>query len=189
MEHDVHVEIYEDEDEFRQAGEPRGVLFISDNPEGACMRSLAQRKASTDHLLPFVYYSESPSPERIVAAMRAGALDYLQSPFESRLLRGLLQRLTSGNDRVLRQEILRSEAKSQVRGLSRREREVLACLVRGQSSKQIGKRLGISSRTVEVHRANLMTKLRANSLSDAVRVGLYAEVDEAIDCYDFPAVA
>ena len=67
-----------------------------------------------------------------------------------------------------------SRAQAQVDGLSPREREVLACLVKGMANKVVAHELGISPRTVEVHRANLMDKLGARSLPDLVRIGLAA---------------
>ena len=73
----------------------------------------------------------------------------------------------------------RRDAKAQklIRLLTGREMDVLKCLVSGASNNEIASRLGISPRTVEVHRANMMRRLNARSVADAVRIGLYAGLD------------
>jgi DNA-binding CsgD family transcriptional regulator len=73
--------------------------------------------------------------------------------------------------------------------LTGRERDVLTHLVDGLSNKEIGRALGISPRTVEIHRANMMTKLGANSSPDAVRIGIYAGLDKLSDTVERLAVA
>jgi two-component system response regulator FixJ len=70
----------------------------------------------------------------------------------------------------------RTEIESRLAALSNREREVLHGLVRGLANKQIAFDLGISPRTVEIYRANLMTKMQASSLSDLVRMALIANI-------------
>jgi two-component system, LuxR family, response regulator FixJ len=70
-----------------------------------------------------------------------------------------------------------AHAKAQIDVLSRRERQVLLCVMSGYSNKDTAKELGISSRTVEIHRGNMMGKLNAKSASDAVRLGMYAGLE------------
>jgi two-component system response regulator FixJ len=109
-----------------------------------------------------------------VEAMKAGVLDFIEKPFEDELIlsavRAALRRLAESSDKEdQRQDIL-----SRLDALSAREREVLQGLVAGQPNKVIAHDLGISPRTVEVYRANVMTKMRAASLSDLVRMALLA---------------
>jgi DNA-binding CsgD family transcriptional regulator len=89
--------------------------------------------------------------------------------------------MTEGHDRLLQEEIVRSQARARVHELSGRETDVLTQLVRGLSNKEIGRALSISHRTVEIHRANMMSKLGANSTGDAVRIGVRAGLDEVGD--------
>lgn len=107
-----------------------------------------------------------------VRAMRSGALDFVEKPYsEERILEAVGGALASSRV-VDRQRLLTAQAQAKVNALSPREREVLAALVEGKANKVIGFELGISPRTVEVHRANLMEKLGVRSLPEAVRIGL-----------------
>lgn len=107
-----------------------------------------------------------------VRAMRAGALDFVEKPYsEERILEAVGGALSSSRE-ADRQRLLSVQAQAKVAALSPREREVLAALVEGKANKVIGFELGISPRTVEVHRANLMEKLGVRSLPEAVRIGL-----------------
>jgi two-component system response regulator FixJ len=109
-----------------------------------------------------------------VRAMKAGAVDFLEKPFEKSVLLGAIEaafsRLDDGEGRAARA----GEAAVAVAGLTPRERDVLDGLAQGLPNKTIAYDLGISPRTVEVHRANLMTKLAVRSLSDALRIAFAA---------------
>jgi FixJ family two-component response regulator len=178
---EAHVEIYESLAEFLEGGKAGGLLFIGDEPAGGLATKIAEVRASVPAILPIVGYAEDPEAEPIVAAMRAGAVDYLRWPFADRVLDRSLQRMTEGHDRLLQEEIVRSQARARVHELSGRETDVLTQLVRGLSNKEIGRALSISHRTVEIHRANMISKLGANSTGDAVRIGVRAGLDEVGD--------
>lgn len=109
-----------------------------------------------------------------VRAMKGGAVDFLEKPFEKALL---ISAIEAAFDRIETADGVsaRASAAEVILGaLTAREREVLDGLVQGLPNKTIAYDLGISSRTVEVHRANLMTKLEARSLSDALRIAFAA---------------
>jgi two-component system response regulator FixJ len=124
-------------------------------------------------------YSDAPSPEKIVKAMIDGVLDYLQWPFDPVLLDRAVERLQVEGERRAEQDRRQLQARSLVEELSPREREVLISIVQGRANKETARELGISARTVEIHRGNMMRKLRAKSTSDAVRMALYAGLDQA----------
>lgn len=109
-----------------------------------------------------------------VQAMKAGAVDFLEKPFEKGVLMDAIERafdrIHSDQDLVARA----TRADIIIGALTMREREVLEGLAQGLPNKTIAYDLGISSRTVEVHRANLMTKLHVHSLSDALRIAFAA---------------
>jgi two-component system, LuxR family, response regulator FixJ len=114
-----------------------------------------------------------------VEAMKIGAADFIEKPFDDEVLlaavRSALNR--QGTDDKRRAE--RTEIDGRLAALSNREREVLQGLVRGLANKQIAFDLGISPRTIEIYRANLMTKMHASSLSDLVRMALIADILDA----------
>lgn len=109
-----------------------------------------------------------------IRAMKAGAIDFIEKPFEKLVLLGAIEaafaRLT---DQVGRSERAH-DAVTAIAALTGRERDVLDGLAQGLPNKTIAYNLGISPRTVEVHRANLMTKLDVRSLSDALRIAFAA---------------
>ncbi|MEQ8268980.1 MAG: response regulator FixJ [Parvibaculum sp.] len=111
-----------------------------------------------------------------VRAMKAGAVDFIEKPFkEEVLLDGVGRALETG--RLRRDHAAYAETSTRLlAGLTLREREVLEHLVAGKANKMIAHDLGISPRTVEVHRANLMEKMQARTLSDLVRMALEAGV-------------
>jgi FixJ family two-component response regulator len=185
----VHVEIYEDISELLISGLASGLVFIHDHPGSMLDADIGHIRERTQGVAPIVAYAENPTPEHVVAGMRAGALDYLKWPFEPHLLLGVFRHLVSGNDRSLRQELMRVRAKAKVDELSRREAEVLTHLVRGMSNKEIGRALGISPRTVEIHRANMMSKLGAHSSPAAVRIAVHAGLDDITETVELLVAA
>jgi two-component system response regulator FixJ len=111
-----------------------------------------------------------------VEAMKLGAVDFLEKPFdEDQLLAALKSTLSRDADMAVQKAEL-SEINDKLAVLSNRERQVLDGLVAGNANKTIAFDLGISPRTVEIYRANLMTKMAANSLSDLVRMAMMAGI-------------
>jgi two-component system response regulator FixJ len=116
-----------------------------------------------------------------VEAMKIGAVDFLEKPFDDdTLLASVRGSLNRSADRVQRNAEL-SQINDRLAALSNRERQVLDGLVAGKANKAIAFDLGISPRTVEIYRANLMTKMAANSLSDLVRMAMMAGILEEPD--------
>lgn len=114
-----------------------------------------------------------------VQAMKAGAIDFIEKPFEKAVLLGALE---LAGDRLRNSELGReraSEAAVRLQVLTPREREVLEGLAQGLPNKTIAYDLGISPRTVEIHRANLMQKLGVRSLSEALRIAFAAQEPRA----------
>ncbi len=111
-----------------------------------------------------------------VEAMKAGAVDFLEKPFDDDVLLASVQSALKRQDGETKRHSERLEIEGRLAGLSNRERDVLGGLVAGRANKQIAFDLGISPRTVEIYRANLMNKMKAGSLSDLVRMALIAGI-------------
>ena len=107
-----------------------------------------------------------------VEAMQFGAVDFLEKPFDDEILLQSVRAALRRQAGAAKRQSERAEIESRLAALSPRERDVLAGLVAGRANKQIAFDLGISPRTVEIYRANLMDKMQAGSLSDLVRMAL-----------------
>ena len=110
-----------------------------------------------------------------VEAMRAGVLDFIEKPFSDEVILSALRRALDVSRDHAEEAAERAAITGRLAKLSGRERQVLEGLVAGQANKVIALNLAISPRTVEVYRANLMTKMEASSLSELVRMTLNAK--------------
>ena len=133
---------------------------------------LQRRLLADKNAIPVIVMTGHGDIALAVEAMKAGAVDFIEKPFDDEML---IRAIKSALTRV-REESERDSAASEVRSrlklLSERERQVLKGLVAGKPNKIIAYELGISPRTVEIYRANVMTKMQADSLSALVRMAL-----------------
>jgi two-component system, LuxR family, response regulator FixJ len=170
----VHAEIYSNYEELVAARPRRGLVLAEDIAERGGIAQLLADIAARGFWLPVVATARAVAPHRVVAAVKAGALDYLALPLDPAALAATLRRaeeeaLVLGE---AQQKAVAAQARLEL--LTPREAEVLDLLVAGASNKSIARELQISPRTVEIHRANMMTKLDARHPADAVRMRLEA---------------
>jgi two-component system response regulator FixJ len=111
-----------------------------------------------------------------VEAMKIGAVDFLEKPFDDDLLLASVLSALNKEAHTAEHKAEVADIHDKLAALSNRERQVLEGLVAGKANKVIAFDLGISPRTVEIYRANLMTKMAANSLSDLVRMAMTAGI-------------
>lgn len=115
-----------------------------------------------------------------VEAMKSGAVDFIEKPFDDDVLLSAIRVALDRYDKTRNREADVAQIRAKLESLSTREREVLKGLLAGHPNKTIAYDLKLSARTVEVHRANVMTKMGAGSLSDLVRMTLVADMLSAV---------
>ena len=163
------------------------MALLSDLPRTGCIITdvrmpeisgidLLQRLHELGVVLPVIVITGHGDVPLAVEAMKLGAVDFLEKPFDDDALLAAVRRALSTEDAKSRRSQEQNEIREKLAGLSNRERQVLEGLVSGLPNKTIAHDLGISPRTVEIYRANVMTKMNATSLSELVRLALVAEM-------------
>lgn len=113
-----------------------------------------------------------------VRAMHAGAADFLEKPFRDQELLDLIHRCLKDHRKVLVNQLKTEQVQERMALLTPREQEVMSMVVKGQANRQVAEVLGLSTRTVEIHRARVMEKMQASSLAELVRMVLHVEEGE-----------
>ena len=109
-----------------------------------------------------------------VEALKLGAVDFLEKPFEDDRLIGMIEAAIRQAETAAKSEAVKLDIAARIATLSPRERQVMEGLIAGLSNKLIARDYDISPRTIEVYRANVMTKMQASSLSELVRLAMRA---------------
>lgn len=136
------------------------------------------RLAARGIQLPIIMLTGHGDVTLAVRAIKAGATEFLEKPFERTALLTAIDEALGQSDRNDRHHLAAIDATTRLAALTTRERDVLNGMVVGRPNKLIAYDLDIATRTVEVHRANLMEKLSARSLSDVLRIAFAAELGE-----------
>ena len=123
-------------------------------------------------LMPVIVITGHADVTVAVQAMKAGAAEFVQKPFESELILRLVRACLEENDDAVDAGAKRNRVRHRLGSLTTRERQVLDLIMEGASNKAIAASLTISPRTVEIYRANVMSKMRADSLSELIRMTL-----------------
>jgi FixJ family two-component response regulator len=126
-------------------------------------------------MIPIVFMSRAANVAMAVQALKAGAVDFIEKPFRQQVLLDSIQRALEIGTERRRETDMAAQARALLENLTVREHEVLERLVQGLANKSIAQELGISGRTVEVHRKHVMAKLQARSLPKVVRIVYQAE--------------
>jgi len=135
---------------------------------------LARRLRATGSAEPVIVITGHADVPLAIEAMRAGVLDFVEKPFDDDVLLASIRRVLDQAAKATIAETERRAFTTRLEALSPRERDVVEGLIKGHANKVIAFDLGISPRTVEVYRANAMTKMQAKSLSELVRMVMTA---------------
>jgi FixJ family two-component response regulator len=147
-----------------------GCLVLDLRMPGQGGLELQQELSRLENPLPIVFLTGHGDIAKSVRAMKAGAIDFLTKPVEPHVLIEAVARALArdAEDRAVRAR--QRDIQERFNRLTPREREVFAHLISGQLNKQIGFDLGITERTIKVHRHQVLTKMEANSVADLVRM-------------------
>lgn len=170
----LDYEIFHSADEFLagHTNDMAGCLILDIRMPGLGGLELQEKLIELGSTLPIIFITGYGDVPMAVAAMQKGAVDFIQKPFRDEdLLDRLAEALKTDQETRLAQEE-KAEILKRIEKLTVREREVLDLVVTGKLNKVIAHELGVSQRTVEIHRARAMEKMEARSLADLVRMNL-----------------
>ena len=154
-----------------------GCLILDLRLPGISGLELQQQLTDNNIDLPVIMISGFGDVSTAVKAMKAGVLDFLEKPFKGQELLDLIHNAINKHKAERHKNSSQNKTLKLINSLTKREKEVMEHVVTGMLNKDIAKQLGISIKTVEVHRANVMVKMAAGSVADLVRMSL--EVKDA----------
>lgn len=169
----IHVEPFDHLAELMQFRPAVSGVLIYDSEDFVFDEILSELDRGY-HVVPVASFTETPVLSRAIGAVQAGLSDYL---VEWQADADLLEQAVTAFDRsasAIKDKKLRSAARQLVDRLSAREAQVMEQVLAGETSKEMAYKLNISPRTVEIHRSNMLRKLRARGTADVVRIGLRA---------------
>ena len=151
-----------------------GCIIIDVRLSGMGGLELQQELAERGSTLPVIMLTGHGDVPMAVRATKAGAQDFLEKPFRAQDILDAIHRALRQNSEVRVQQARRAEIERRMESLTPREREVLDLVVDGNTTKQIALSLSRSAKTIDIHRSNLMHKMRARSVAELVRLALEA---------------
>ena len=152
--------------------EARGCVISDVRMPGMDGVELLKTLKAMHSVLPVIVITGHADVTVAVQAMKAGAAEFVQKPYESELILRMVRTCLEDNDDAVDANAKRTRILRRVESLTARERQVLDLIMDGASNKVIASSLSISPRTVEIYRANVMSKMRADSLSELIRMTL-----------------
>jgi FixJ family two-component response regulator len=174
LEPTYQVAKFDSAEAFLQSYDPKAIacLILDVRMPGMSGLQLQEELLARGSYLPVVFVTGHGDVPMAVATMKKGAADFIEKPFEEAALKALVERMLE-RAREDAARIERQRMNSTLLGrLTPREQQVLERIVAGRLNKQIADDLGISIKTVEAHRANIMDKLKAGTVADLMRVAL-----------------
>jgi len=176
----VSSEVFFSAAEFLEGFDPNrpGCLVLDVRMPGMSGLELQWRLSGVGSTLPIIFLTAHGDVPMAVNAVKAGAVDFLQKPFRDQELLDKIQEALAANHRLQAARADRDDIRNRMDSLTRREREVMDLVVEGKPNKNIARDLGISQRTVEIHRARVMEKMDVRSVPKLVQVVMMADEDD-----------
>ncbi len=153
-------------------GDQPGCLVLDIRMPGMSGLELQEKLAAMGASIPIIFITAHGDVPMAVESLKAGAFDFIQKPFRDQKLIDSVQKALDADVSRRREMASRRETESKLAKLTKREREVMQLVVAGKPNKGIAQELNISERTVEIHRARVMMKMKAESLAALVRMAL-----------------
>lgn len=168
----LNVRVFSDAASFLDAFDPalRGCIVADLSMPGMNGLEMQERLNDLNCRMPIVFLSGHGDVPAAVRALQRGAVDFLEKPFDPRLLLETIEQAVEMDSKRRAAAEKKAEIDSRINSLTPREREIVTLVADGKSSKVIALDLGISERTVELHRSHIMKKLSARSVADLVRM-------------------
>jgi two-component system response regulator FixJ len=180
-----HVDAYESPMTFLEIaqGLAAGCVLLDIRMAGMDGLEVQARLVQLGISLPIIVMTGQGDVQSAVRAMKAGAVDFIEKPYNDEILLNAIETALTRTGRSVRDRES-GQAARRIATLSHREREVLDALLAGRPNKVIAFDLGISVRTVEVHRARMMARLGTRQLADAIRLAVMAKLAPTPDRHD-----
>ena len=174
----LKVETYASAQEFLDAHEPGrpGCLLLDIRMPGMSGLELQKVLVERNIRIPVIILTGHGDVQVAVHAMKAGAVDFIEKPFNNELLLDRIQKAVAESVQADTSRVKRVEIARRMDLLTPREHQVLDMVADGKTNKAIARRLDISEKTVEIHRAHVMEKMQAKSLADLVKMVAMVEL-------------
>ncbi|MEY3871484.1 MAG: hypothetical protein RLZZ296_479 [Pseudomonadota bacterium] len=178
---DYRVRCYDSAETFLSRYDPREVacLIVDIRMGGMTGLELQDRLVERKSPLPIVFITGHGDVPMAVDTMKKGAMDFIQKPFQEEALVNLVERMLDQAKEAFSEHQHSASRDALLAKLTSREAQVLERIVAGRLNKQIADDLGISIKTVEAHRANIMEKLNANTVADLLKIALGSNTPKA----------
>lgn len=172
----MQVRTFESADAFLTTYFPgwAGCLLLDVRMPGMSGLELQQHLGREGLQIPVIIITGHGDVGMAVKAMKAGAVDFIEKPFNDEDLLGAIRKALAVDERRRVSQATRAEIAARLGELTPREHEVMIMVTDGKSNKDMAAELGVSTKTVEAHRARVMEKMRAESLAELVRMALIA---------------
>ena len=170
----VQVESFASADDFLVQYQPgrHGCLVLDVRMPGMSGLDLQEQLAQQNINIPVVIITGHGDVPMAVRAMKSGAIDFIEKPFNDEVLLDAIRRALAFGEEQRSHQIEHLQIQQRLQHLTPREREVMAMVTEGRSNKEIANNLGVSAKTIEAHRARVMEKMQAGSLAELVRMVL-----------------